>query len=55
MRKDIGYAITQIVEEYHRALEYDWVKDPVGYALYYTWRRREDQKEKENYDKMGHK
>ena len=44
MKNDIGHAITQLIEEYNRAQTLDWVRDPVGYALYYTWRHREDRK-----------
>lgn len=47
VRKDIGYAITQLIEEYNRAQTLDWVRDPVQYALYHTWRRREDAKQDE--------
>lgn len=46
-KNDIGHAITELIEEYNRALSCDWVKDPVQYALYYTWRRREDEKQDE--------
>ena len=44
---DIGHAITQLIEEYNRAVTFDWVRDPIGYALYHTWRRREDAKQDE--------
>lgn len=53
-KKDIGHAITQLIEEYNRANTLDWVRDPVGYALYQTWYSREQKKsaaERENYAK----
>lgn len=49
----IEKAIEQLRAEYDKAKDKDWIYDPVGYALYKTWRycdgkKRKIEKAKEN-------
>ena len=36
---DIGYAVMDLIEAYQKAKESEFVRDPVCYALYQTWRK----------------
>jgi hypothetical protein len=42
---DIGKAIMNLIEEYDIAKDNEYVRKPISYALYHTWRRW-DEKEK---------
>lgn len=36
---DIGHAVLDLIEEYNIAKETEYVRNPVAYALYHTWRK----------------
>ena len=36
---DIGHAVLDLIEEYNIAKEAEYVRNPVAYALYHTWRK----------------
>ena len=38
---DLDHAITVLREEYDRATRLDFVRDPLGYALYQTWKKHD--------------
>lgn len=48
----IGNAILDLIETWQIAKDTEYVKKPISYALYHTWRRW-DEKEKERKDKHG--
>jgi len=37
--KELEEAISYLKESYWEIKELDWVKNPIAYALYYTWRK----------------
>lgn len=41
----IHTAITRIVEEYTKATELDYVKDPVAWSLYRVWKQADEEGE----------
>lgn len=41
-RMTIEKAIKVLTEEYEKAAEQEWVRDPVAYALYQTWKKSEE-------------
>jgi hypothetical protein len=45
---EIGYAVMDLIEAYQIAKDCEYVRDPVCYALYQTWRKYDRaRKEKE--------
>lgn len=39
-------AIESVKQEYYKACACEWVKDPVAYALYQTWKKADDERRK---------
>ena len=44
--RELNEVIKQIKERYKNAKKTEYVRDPLGYAIYYTWTEREGQKKK---------
>lgn len=38
MKSDIDKAINILRQEYEKALKQSWIKNPLAYALYHTWK-----------------
>lgn len=40
-------AIAELVREYDKVKEQDWIVNPVAYALYQVWKRADKEKQNE--------
>ena len=50
---DIGYAVMDLIEAYQRAKASEFVRDPVCYALYQTWRKYDRARKEKEGDAIG--
>ena len=50
---DIGYAVMDLIEAYQRATASEFVRDPVCYALYQTWRKYYRARKEKEGDTVG--
>ena len=50
---DIGYAVMDLIEAYQRAKASEFVRDPVCYALYQTWRKYDRARKEKEGDTIG--
>lgn len=39
-------AVKMLEEEYERAKQQEWILDPIGYALYETWKKAYEERNK---------
>lgn len=46
MQMTLGKAIELLCEEYGKALTLEYVRDPLAYALYHTWKKVDERKKK---------
>lgn len=49
----IGYAVMDLIEAYQRATASEFVRDPVCYALYQTWRKYDRARKEKEGDTIG--
>jgi len=50
---EIGYAVMDLIEVYQIAKDCEYVRDPVCYALYQTWRKYDRARKEKEGDTIG--